>query len=115
MSGFDFAAFRAAFEARDAARWLAFYAPDAEWLEYRASNPPRAPNVMRGRDEIGAFLRGVAASPVEITIENEVIDGRRAAFTIIVEREDGRRIVENIIIDHRDGLVVRQIDVEAWD
>ena len=44
-----------------------------------------------------------------------MIDGRRAAFTIIVEREDGRRIVENTIIDHRDGLVVRQIDVEAWD
>ncbi len=115
MSGFDFAAFREAFEARDAARWLAFYAPDAEWLEYRAANPPRAPNVMRGHDEIEALLRGVAAAAIEITIENEVLDVRRAAFTIIVEREDGRRIVEKTIIDHRDGLVVRQIDVEAWD
>ena len=29
---FDFAAFRAAVEARDVDRWLPFFADDAEWL-----------------------------------------------------------------------------------
>ena len=39
---FDFAGFRTALEARDVAHWLPFYADDAEWLEYRHTNPPRS-------------------------------------------------------------------------
>ena len=38
MSGqkarFDFAAFKDAFESRDAQRWAQFYAEEAEWIEY---------------------------------------------------------------------------------
>ena len=115
MAAFNFAAFREAAEARDVERWLPFYAPDAEWLEYRHADPPRAPNVMRGNDEIGRFLRAVAASPMTITIDNEVVDNRRAGYTLTAVFEDGRRVIENVIIEHRDGQVVRQIDVEAWD
>ena len=102
-------------EARDAERWAAYYAPDAEWREYRHADPPRAPHVMRGRDEIGSFVRGVAAAKIELRLDNEVVDDRRAAFTLTVTRADGGRIIENVIIEHRDGLVTRQTDVEAWD
>ena len=35
MSAFDLDGFRAAFEARDVERGTAFYADDAEWVEYR--------------------------------------------------------------------------------
>lgn len=91
MSRFDFDAFRAALEGRDVERWLPFYADDAEWLEYRHTNPPRSPNVMRGHARRRA--RGVPRS------------GRRG----------GRRIIENVIVDHRDGRIVRQVEVEAWD
>jgi ketosteroid isomerase-like protein len=115
MPGFDLAAFRAALEARDVARWLPFYADDAEWLEYRHGSPPRSPHVMRGRDEIGRFLADVGASRIELAISNEVLDDARAAFTITVTRADGRRIIENVILDHRDGRIVRQLEVEAWD
>jgi ketosteroid isomerase-like protein len=115
LSTFDFAAFRNAVETRDADRWAGFYDDDAEWLEYRHSNPPRAPNVMRGRKVIDTFIRGVSSSPLGLTIEHEVLDDRRAGFTLVVTREDGRRIVENVILEHRDGRIVRQIDVEAWD
>jgi ketosteroid isomerase-like protein len=79
MTAFDFAAFRAAFEARDLERWQSFHAPNAEWLEYRATDPPWAPNVMHGREEIGDLMRRVAAAPLQIAIANEVIDSRRAA------------------------------------
>ena len=115
MAGFDFTAFRAALETRDVARWLPFYADDAEWLEYRHANPPRSPHVMRGREEIGRFLEEVAASRIELSISNEVLGDARAAFTITVERADGRLIIENVIVDHRDGRIVRQLEVEAWD
>ena len=115
MPEFDFAAFRAALEARDPARWLPFYADDAEWLEYRHDKPPRAPNVMRGKAAIGRFLEEIATSQIELAISNELLGEARAAFTITVVRADGRRIVENVILDHRDGRIVRQHEVESWD
>jgi len=115
MAAFDFAGFRAALEARDAGRWLPYYADDAEWLEYRDASPPRSPHVMRGREAIGAFLAEIAASRIELAISNEVLGDERAAFTITVRRADGRRMIENVIVDHRDGRIVRQLEVEAWD
>jgi ketosteroid isomerase-like protein len=42
MIGFDFAAFRTAFEAKDVATWLSFYAEDADWGEFRHDAPPHA-------------------------------------------------------------------------
>jgi len=57
-AAFDYDAYRAAFEAKDVARWLAFYAEDAEWVEYRHSDPPRAPNVMRGSGETAPSSNG---------------------------------------------------------
>jgi ketosteroid isomerase-like protein len=115
MARFDFHAFRAALEGRDVARWLPFYAEDAEWLEYRHTNPPRSPNVMRGHAEISRFLEDVARSELKLAISNEVLGDGRAAFTITVTRAGGRRIIENVILDHRDGRIVRQVEVEAWD
>ena len=115
MTAFDFAGFRTALEARDVARWLPFYADDAESLQYRHTDPPRSPHVMRGREEIRRFLEDVAGSRIELAISNEVLGEARAAFTITVTRADGRRIIENVILDHRDGRIVRQLEVEAWD
>ena len=54
---FDFEAFKQALEGQDIAKWLAFYADDAEWIEYRHNAPPRSPNRMIGREQIGAFLQ----------------------------------------------------------
>ena len=31
---FDLAAYKRAFEAKDVEAWIAFYADDAEWIEY---------------------------------------------------------------------------------
>jgi hypothetical protein len=114
-AAFDFDSFRTALEARGVARWLPFYAQDAEWLEYSHSHPPRSPNVVRGRTAIGRYLEEIAASQIRLAISNEVLGESRAAFTITVIRADGRRIVENVIVDHRDGRIVRQHEVEAWD
>jgi len=53
---FDFAAFKRAFESQDVDAWLEFYADNAEWVEYRHNAPPRAPNRMLGKAQIGAAL-----------------------------------------------------------
>jgi hypothetical protein len=115
VPAFDFAAFRDALRARDAERWLGFYAEDAVWVEYRHTNPPRNPHVMRGREAIGAFVHDVAGSPLEIELHSEVVGDARAAFTCVVTFGDNRRIVENTIIDFDERGVTRQVDVEARD
>jgi ketosteroid isomerase-like protein len=112
---FDLAAYKHAFEARDVDRWIGFYADDAEWLEYRPGNPPSAPNVMRGREEILAFLRDVASKDLTLTVSDEVARGRRAAFAVTVSLPDGRREIEHVVLELRDGRIARHVDVESWD
>jgi hypothetical protein len=115
MSSFDFDGYRVAFEAKDVARWLGYYADDAEWIEYRHTDPPRAPNVMSGRAQIGAFLARVAGLPLTIELSDEVIGEERIAFACIVTLDNGDRIIEHVIAHLRDGLIARHVEVEAWD
>jgi ketosteroid isomerase-like protein len=115
MSTFDFAGFKRAFMEQDVPAWAAYYAEDAQWTEYRHANPPRAPNVMRGKREIADFLARVKASNVALKIEDEVVGPARAAFRVWCDLRDGRRIVEHVIIHHANGRITRQVDVEAWD
>ena len=114
-ASFSWTEYRAAFEAKDVARWLAFYSEDAEWVEYRHTDPPRSPNVMRGREEIGAFIERVAEMPLTLELGNEVLGEERIAFACTVTFTEGDRIIEHVIADVRDGRIVRQVDVEAWD
>jgi ketosteroid isomerase-like protein len=114
-TNFDFAAYVSALEQKDVPAWIRFFADDAEWLEYRERNPPRAPNVMRGAGEIRAFLEGVAASPVELQVSHELVGPARAAYRLTVRFGDGRRIIEHVILELADGKIASEIDVEAWD
>ncbi len=112
---FDFAAFRHAFTQQDLATWIAFFADDAQWIEYRHGDPPAAPRMHVGRAQIAQFLVRVKGSKVTLAIEDEVIGPERCAFRVWCTLPDGRRIVEHVIIQHADGLITRQVDVEAWD
>ena len=114
-NGFDFTSFKRACEERDATTWADFYTDDAEWIEYRHLSPPRAPNVMRGKDVITAFIERVCSQPLLFEIEDEIVGDGRAAFRLIVELAEGRRIIEHIMIYFADGKIARQVDVEAWD
>jgi hypothetical protein len=115
VTGWDIEGFRAAVEARDVAGWLAYYAPDAEWVEYRHADPPRAPHVMTGHAVIVRFLHGVAAAPLRLVVDHDVVGEARAAFRITVHLPGDRRIIEQVIVELADGLITRQVDVEAWD
>lgn len=120
MSGsaqsFDFDAFKQAFESQDVDRWITFYAPDAEWIEYRHDCPPRAPHRMVGRSDIEFFLGQVKKSNVSLAITDEILGPARAAFCVTCTLSDGeRRIIEHVIIHYSNGRITRQVDVEAWD
>jgi len=113
---FDFDAFKQAFLSQDVDKWVTFYAPDAEWIEYRHTNPPNAPNRVVGQSEIKAFLRRIKASNVSIAITDEILGPTRAAFCVTCTLSDGvRRIIEHVIIHYSNGRITRQVDVEAWD
>jgi SnoaL-like domain len=114
-ASFDFAAYVSALEHKDVSAWSGFFAEQAEWYEYRERNPPRAPNVMRGRAEIRRFLKGVAASPVRLEVSHELVGPARAAYRLTVTFDDGRRIIEHVILEIEGGLIVSEVDVEAWD
>jgi ketosteroid isomerase-like protein len=113
--GFDFTSFKIALEARDAAKWARFYADDAEWIEYRHHSPPRAPNIIRGKEVISAFIERVCSQPLSFQIEDEIVGKGRAAFRLIVGLAEGRRIIEHIMIYFANGEITREVDVEAWD
>jgi len=112
---FDFASFKAAFERRDLARWTAFYADDAEWIEYQPSLSSREPRRMRGKRQIGDFLRWVCRADIDVHLSDEVLGEERAAFSVRSVFPDGREVFEHVIIYTSSGLVTRQVDVEAWD
>lgn len=113
---FDFEGFKNAFTSKDVDAWLSFYARDAEWIEYRHTHPPRAPNRMSGRSQICAFLSRIKSSNVTLSISDEVIGPCRAAFCVTCVLADGvSRIIEHVIIHFVAGKITRQVDVEAWD
>jgi len=116
IEGFDFDAFKQAFMSQDVDKWITYYAPDAEWIEYRHTNPPRAPNRMVGQSDIKAFLGRVKASNISIAITDQIVGPTRAAFCVTCTLSDGaRRIIEHVIIHYSDDKITRQVDVEAWD
>jgi ketosteroid isomerase-like protein len=112
---FDFPAFKRAFEAKDVEAWLAFFAPDAEWWEYRPDAPPRSPNNMVGREAIRAKLTYVAGTDMEQAISDEVLGKERIACAFLVTLPDGRHYIEHVILHLADGKIARQVDVEIWD
>ena len=112
---FDFSAYKLAFEAKDAVRWIEFFADDAEWNEYRNQDPPARPRQIRGKAEIRRYVESLARGSPSRTIESEVISGDRVAFRTWTVLLGGQRIVEHVILEIIDGKISKQVDVEAWD
>ena len=112
---FDLAAYKRAVEAKDVEAWLAFYADDAEWLEYQPTRRLAEPRRHSGRAEIRAYLEFIAGEPEPLVVSDELTDGDRAAFAIWLTFADGRPFGEHCILTLRDGLIVRHVDIELWD
>jgi ketosteroid isomerase-like protein len=115
LSEFAFAAFKRAFEDKDFDSWVAFYADDAEWIEYRHFSPPRSPDRMVGRQQIAEFLERICGANLGITIADEVIGPDRVAFSVDCTLPDGKHIFEHVIAHFENGKISRQVDVEASD
>ena len=108
---FDFDGFRAAYEARDAAAWLGFYADDAEWIEYGPDQSSCRRRTV-GRAELGDFLQA-ATWPEVIGCEEPEVDADRVRFCARIRDAEGHRMVEHVMLLTHDGRIRRQVDVDV--
>lgn len=113
--GLDFEVLRRAIEGRDADTLAGLYAEDAEVITVNRNTTPSSPNVLRGKEAIGDYLRDVCSREMIHRVENEVVGEDRVAFQEACEYPDGTRVLGAETLEVRDGKIVRQVNVEAWD
>jgi hypothetical protein len=111
----DFEVLRQAIEGRDAETLVDFYTEDAEILTVNRNSTPSSPQVLRGKEEIGEYLRDVSSREMTHKVENEVVGEDRIAFQEACEYPDGTRVLGAETLELRDGKIARQVNVEAWD
>lgn len=114
-SGFDVAGLVDAMRTKDPDAWVDFYAPDAEWLEYRHHNPPQDPQRREDNRTIHAFVTEMCKENRSLHVEDLVAGEDSVWFRRMVRHEDGRMMIEHVHLRIEDGLIAREIDVESWD
>jgi hypothetical protein len=112
---FDLAALRRAIEARDAAGQTALYDDDAEVHVVDRITTPGHPRVLRGREEIAAWIEDVCGRKMTHRVEREVIGDDGAAFAVACRYPDGTNVLCLTVLDIAGGRIVRQLAIQAWD
>ena len=113
--GLDLEALRRAAEGKDPDSMLGLYADDAEYVRVDRNNTPSTPMSLRGKEEVGEYLRDVFSRDMTHSIENEVVGEDRAAFNWACEYPDGTKVLAAETVELRDGMIVRHMSVQAWD
>jgi nuclear transport factor 2 (NTF2) superfamily protein len=114
-AGLDLEAFRRAAEGKNPEAMLSLYADDAEYVRVDRNSTPSSPMALRGKEEVGEYLRDVFSREMTHRIENEVVGEERAAFNWACEYPDGTKVLAAETVEVRDGKIVRQMSVQAWD
>ena len=78
---FDLDRFARAAEERDAATQLSMYGPDATVTIANKISQPSSPRVLRGRDEIKAWLEDTYARDMTHKVQHRVKDDTGVAYT----------------------------------
>jgi SnoaL-like domain len=114
-TGFDIARFRKALEQRDSPTQMAMYAPDATVTISDRVTQPGSPRVLRGADEIRAWIEDVSSREMTHAVGHAVHDEHGAALTEACRYPDGTNVICATVIKLADGLIVDQTVVQAWD
>ena len=112
---FDVARFCAAAEGRDAETQLSMYAPDAVVTIADRINQPGSPQVLRGHDEIAAWLRDVCGREMSHRVTQSVADATGGAFAEACRYPDGTNVSCATVFRLADGQIAEQTIVQAWD
>ena len=112
---FDLDRFARAAEDRDAATQLSMYGADAVVTINNKIAQPGAPRVLRGREEIGAWLKDMYARDMTHKVQHRVHDASGAAYTQACRYPDGTNVICATVIEVGDGLISGQTVLEVWD
>ena len=113
---FDVDALRDAIEAGSAEGQIALYADDAELTLVDRDHPPSQPVRLRGRDEIGGWLRDLCERPGmthEVTIA--LADERSGGYMLHCRYASGERVSCAALFELENGRIVRLEGMQAWD
>lgn len=112
---FDFAALKRALEERDADAQVALYDEAAEVRLVDRINTPRAPRLLRGREEIREWIDDICARDMTHEVQTPVLADDAIAFTEACQYPDGTNVLCATVLELSDGRIVRQVAVQAWD
>jgi hypothetical protein len=71
--------------------------------------------VVRGRDEIAAWIRDTCGREMTHDVHSRVQDDDGAAFILACRYPDGTRVICATVLELAGGLIARQTVVQAWD
>jgi ketosteroid isomerase-like protein len=114
-SGIDADALRRAFSHRDTEALLALYADDATVEVVDHLNPPSAPRVIRGREQLRAHLDDVFARDMTHTVDIAATAPDALGYVLRCTYADGTKVVCAATAELRDGRIAREVGVQAWD
>lgn len=115
QTAFDLAGFSRATEERDAQFVLGLYADDAEVRVIDRNNPPRSPQVLKGKPEIRNWIEDLFSRDMTHKIVNPVVGTDRIALTEECRYPDGTNVLCSCTADVHDGLISKQSVVQVWD
>jgi len=111
----DTEALRQAHEGHDWELLASLYADEAESITVDKNNPPSAPRVQRGREQIGAFWQEVMGRDKTDKVQNLLEGEERVSFQVDCLYPDGTRVLASHTLELEDGRVAREWLVQAWD
>jgi ketosteroid isomerase-like protein len=112
---FDFAELKRALEERDATAQLALYTDDAEVTLVDRINTPGSPRLLRGREQIRAWIEDICERDMTHRVDMHVAGDRGAAYTQACRYPDGTNVLCAAVLELRNGQIARQVGVQAWD
>jgi ketosteroid isomerase-like protein len=115
ITTFDLDRFAQAAEARDAATQLSMYGPDAVVTINNKISQPGAPRVLRGREEIQAWLEDTYGRDMTHSVKHRVLDDTGAAYTQACRYPDGTNVLCATVIELDGGVISGQTVLETWD
>jgi SnoaL-like domain len=115
ITTFDLDRFTRAAEERDGATQLSMYGPNAVVTIVDKISQPGSPRVLRGREEIKAWLEDMYGREMTHSVKRRVSDETGAAFTQACRYPDGTNVLCATVIELDGGVISGQTAVQVWD
>jgi hypothetical protein len=112
---FDLDRLAAAIESRDAGGQVELYADDAVVRVVDRLSQPGAPRMLRGRDEIAAWIEDTCSRDMTHSVSHRVADANGAAFIVDCRYPDGTSVICAAHLSLDGGRITGQTVVQAWD